>query len=124
VFRNPFIESTSWLRNTMPRSWSILGLGLVSLILLIGGCRSTRGQNTFVSDDRPASATQRTNPVRPVEHESLTADDSVVLEPDSGDASRLSRWKELLNPFAKKKRIPLPLSPKADDGDDRPFDGF
>ncbi|MFQ5731315.1 MAG: hypothetical protein ACE5KM_05090 [Planctomycetaceae bacterium] len=88
-------------------------VAVVALMLMCAGCSSLSG-------NRPANAIQSVSGHRPA------ADRAVELEPEPADERGGSTWKRFLNPFAaKKKRIPLPLSPKsAETGADESSAGF
>ena len=99
--------------------------GMLVLAVAMTGCQSGPARTGLVSNlhDEPTPVVN--NQLQPVVHKSSQPDHSVVLEGDPADEQPASDWKSLFNPFQKKwPRIPLPLSPKTANGDDRTDEGF
>ena len=68
----------------------------------------------------------RSAEIQSVSHQQPSLDRPVELEPAPTEDEGKAGWGRLLNPFAsRKKRIPLPLSPKSPQaGADESADGF
>ena len=99
--------------------------GMLVLAVAMTGCQSGPARTGLVSKFRGVPTSVVNNQFQPVVHKSSQPDDSVVLEGDPADEQPASGWKSLLYPFQKKRpRIPLPLSPKIANGDDRADEGF
>lgn len=99
------------------------GLGLTVLMLLVAaGCR-TAGDSPMLTDLR--GGPDNDAEIQSVSHQQPAVDRPVELEPEPVD-EQSSSWRRLLNPFApRRKRIPLPLSPKTPEaGADESADEF
>jgi hypothetical protein len=93
-------------------------LAAILFAIAVAGCASPPGFSSSVSDLHGGSATAPGHEVQPVGYKSPTTDESVVLEADvPPERTATSGWTRLLNPFQKSQRIPLPLSPRSDNGD-------